>query len=256
LKKIELVLELPFSHQRFTTTMSGHDQTYYKLRAKQFKNKEEVLQWADQQSEIQEKKEHELRETIAWCKEQDKRSEERYAEVKKLKEQLAAQEERTSFIVDLLTESQLHELNKHDYGDDDDESEDHVTAECNSCYMTKPCTVEEEDLKDGQEYYYCDECREDAKADPAEDEDEDEMQVYFETETFGNLCGEHEHLKEFHEYHYYQCWGGGPEGGYIVNEKNFVFKVERSWGTPFSVEKVAGFIKETERDGLKFIRII
>ena len=92
--------------------------------------------------------------------------------------------------------------------------------------------------------------------DENEDEDEDEMQVYFETETFGNLCGEHEHLKEFHEYHYYQCWGGGPEGGYIVNEKNFVFKVERSWGTPFSVEKVAGFIKETERDGLKFIRII
>jgi hypothetical protein len=44
-----------------------------------------------------------------------------------------------------------------------------TTAECNSCYETKPCTVEEEDLKDGQEYYYCAECRafweEDAKAD-------------------------------------------------------------------------------------------
>jgi len=44
----------------------------------------------------------------------------------------------------------------------------YVTHECNSCYETKPCTVEEEDLKDGEEYYYCDECRafweEDAKA--------------------------------------------------------------------------------------------
>jgi hypothetical protein len=89
-----------------------------------------------------------------------------------------------------------------------------------------------------------------------EDEDDGEMEVYFETETFGNLCGEHEHLKEFHDFHYYQCWGGGGDGGYIVNEKNFVFRVERNWGTPFSVEKVAGFIKETERDGLKFIRII
>jgi hypothetical protein len=44
----------------------------------------------------------------------------------------------------------------------------YVTHECNSCYETKPCTVEEEDLKYGEEYYYCDECRafweEDAKA--------------------------------------------------------------------------------------------
>ena len=92
--------------------------------------------------------------------------------------------------------------------------------------------------------------------DEAEDEDDAEMEVYFETEHFGNLCGDHEHLKEFHDFHYYQCWGGGGDGGYIVNEKNFVFRVERNWGTPFSVEKVAGFIKETERDGLKFIRII
>lgn len=89
-----------------------------------------------------------------------------------------------------------------------------------------------------------------------EDEDDDEMEVYFETDHFGNLCGEHEHLKEFHDFHYYQCWGGGGDGGYIVNEKNFVFRVERNWGTPFSVEKVAGIIRETERDGLKFIRII
>ena len=89
-----------------------------------------------------------------------------------------------------------------------------------------------------------------------EAEDDAEMEVYFETEHFGNICGDHEHLKEFHDYHYYQCWGGGPEGGYIVNEKNFVFRVERSWGTSFSVEKVAGFIKEIERDGMKFIRII
>lgn len=50
--------------------------------------------------------------------------------------------------------------------------ESNTTAECNSCYETKPCTVEEEDLKDGQEYYYCAECRKDANA--AEDEDEEE----------------------------------------------------------------------------------
>lgn len=98
--------------------------------------------------------------------------------------------------------------------------------------------------------------KEESEDEESEDEDDGEMEVYFETENFGNLCGEHEHLKEFHDFHYYQCWGGGGDGGYIVNEKNFVFRVSRNWGTPFSVEKVAGFIRETERDGLKFIRII
>jgi hypothetical protein len=83
------------------------------------------------------------------------------------------------------------------------------------------------------------------------------MEVYSETDNFGQFCGEHEHLKEFHNCRYYECWGGGSQGGFIVNEKNDVFRVERNWGTPFQVEKVAGGeIKEIERDGLKFIRVI
>jgi predicted nuclease with TOPRIM domain len=68
--------------------MSGHNQTFYKLKAKQFKNKEEVLEWADNQSEIQEKKEHELRERICWLEEQLRQAREQpktdadYAEAK------------------------------------------------------------------------------------------------------------------------------------------------------------------------------
>jgi hypothetical protein len=63
--------------------MSGHNQTFYKLKAKQFKNKEEVLEWADQHSESQERKKQELRETIAWCNEQDTRQKEEIAELKR-----------------------------------------------------------------------------------------------------------------------------------------------------------------------------
>lgn len=55
----------------------------------------------------------------------------------------------------------------------------YVTHECNSCYETKPCTVEEEDLKDGEEYHYCDECRtfwaEDANPRPQTTEEIAEM---------------------------------------------------------------------------------
>ena len=98
-------------------------------------------------------------------------------------------------------------------------------------------------------------CKSCFKEEEEEDED-DEMEVYSETDNFGQFCGEHEHLKEFHNCRYYECWGGGSQGGFIVNEKNDVFRVERNWGTPFKVEKVAGFIKEIERDGLKFIRVI
>ena len=57
----------------------------------------------------------------------------------------------------------------------------YVTHECNSCYETKPCTVEEEDLKDGEEYYYCDECRtfwaEDLNARPQTTEEIAEMDL-------------------------------------------------------------------------------
>ena len=139
------------------------------------------------------------------------------AEIAALKKRYEELDARNDRILDLLTEKQVGELIEMDKeSEESEESED----------------------------------------EESEDEDDGEMEVYFETETFGNLCGEHEHLKEFHDFHYYQCWGGGGDGGYIVNEKNFVFRVSRNWGTPFSVEKVAGIIRETERDGLKFIRII
>jgi len=85
--------------------MSGHDQTYYKLAAKQFKNKEEVLEWV---GNLQQK-------------------------IIKLQEQLAAQEERNDRIIDLLTESQLHELKKMDEEEEEDESDDESEDLCIGC---------------------------------------------------------------------------------------------------------------------------
>ena len=103
----------------------------------------------------------------------------------------------------------------------------------------------------------CKSCFKEEEEEEEDQDEDDEMQVYFETDNFGQFCGEHEHLKEFHNCRYYECWGGGSQGGFIVNEKNFVFRVERNWGTPFQVEKVAGGeIKEIEHDGWKSIRVI
>jgi chromosome segregation ATPase len=124
--------------------MSGHDQTYYKLRAKQFKNKEEVLEWADQEFAIHERTEHELRETIAWCKEEDTEMHGTINNQKqmirnlqqkiiKLQEQLDAQEKRNDRIIDLLTEKQVGELKKMDEEEEEDESHDESEDLCVGC---------------------------------------------------------------------------------------------------------------------------
>ena len=74
------------------------------------------------------------------------------------------------------------------------------------------------------------------------DEDESSMEVYSQSK-FKELCGDHNHLKPYHNYNYYQCWGGGPEGGFITDNQGNVYKVNRSWGQPFTVERVNGWIE-------------
>jgi hypothetical protein len=83
------------------------------------------------------------------------------------------------------------------------------------------------------------------------------------------MCGDHPHLQQFKERregegdrlvvyttHYHQTYGGGPEGGYFVitryssttevlnqgepEEQEFVYKVNRTWGEPFTVELQEG----------------
>lgn len=76
-------------------------------------------------------------------------------------------------------------------------------------------------------------------------------------ESFEDYCGEHAHLQPYRNYDYYQCWGGGPEGGFIVSENGCkVFKVNRGWGEPFSVEPIDGELVLEERHGVMQLRII
>lgn len=36
---------------------------------------------------------------------------------------------------------------------------------------------------------------------------------------------------------YFQTYGGGPEGGIVLNLKNQLFRVHRNWSTPFVIEE-------------------
>ena len=59
-------------------------------------------------------------------------------------------------------------------------------------------------------------------------------------ERFEEYCGDHEHLSQFKNFKYFQTFGGGPEGGFImerVGEHTMVSEVERSWFKPFTVTK-------------------
>jgi len=59
---------------------------------------------------------------------------------------------------------------------------------------------------------------------------------------------------------YYQTYGGGPEGGYIVKVKmgegsnlncascDSVYKVQRTWGTPWSYEEIKDCVLEYEEE--------
>lgn len=75
------------------------------------------------------------------------------------------------------------------------------------------------------------------------DEDDNWLEVYNHPgELFERYCGDHEHLQPFKNFKYYQCWGGGPEGGYITDKNNQVYEVNRSWGQPFTLEAIQGRI--------------
>jgi hypothetical protein len=80
-------------------------------------------------------------------------------------------------------------------------------------------------------------------SDDNESDDEDEWNDVYLYHGFGAFCGEHEHLQPYLDFYYYQCWGGGPEGGYITNGKE-TYRVNRTWGEPFTVERVNGRVEE------------
>jgi hypothetical protein len=102
---------------------------------------------------------------------------------------------------------------------------------------------------------------EEEESDPEPDEkeeDDDDTWMYVYNGKDG--CGERFsnyiskdciHLKHLRKGHYFQTFGGGPEGGYVsitVNGVNQVWRVTRTWGTPFTATLVPNVTIEP-RDG-------
>lgn len=96
-----------------------------------------------------------------------------------------------------------------------------------------------------------------AATETPEDEDDEDlwMEIYSETDKFAELCGEHKHLKPYHNFRYLQCWGGGPEGGFLTDGTT-LHKVNRMWGNAFTVFPQPGTLKVELRNGVKQCRIV
>lgn len=167
----------------------------------------------------------------------------------KLKEQLAALEERNDVIIDLLTESQLYELKEMDEAEDDsDDEEDEEAKEKRSqrhdefmeWQMNLMTDYKAGKITHAQGMRMMQELYPEFTPDDKEGEDSftDRMTVYNEVSEFKDVCGGDENLKFFHHMPYYQCWGGGPVGGFLEDEdSDEVHEVNRTWGEPYTIVK-------------------
>lgn len=102
----------------------------------------------------------------------------------------------------------------------------------------------------------CDECNN--RKDCCEcDEDDEWIEVYDEPKPFPIDMPVQDDIgtTTFQGYTYYNCWGGGPEGGYLTCDRGVVIKINRTWGEPFKViERLGNFkIVYREQDAMKGI---
>ena len=74
----------------------------------------------------------------------------------------------------------------------------------------------------------------------ADDFFEDGWEEVYQVTLFREVCGSERRTRRFRNYRYYQCFGGGPEGGYIVGPNEDVLYVTRNWGTPWSITRFDG----------------
>lgn len=89
-------------------------------------------------------------------------------------------------------------------------------------------------------------------------EEEDSDDVWFEVYNqcdFTPYCGNHEHLQAYKGFHYFECWGGGPQGGFITNDNNEIYEVNRTWGTPFTVERIFDKMEMEARGNVIHLRL-
>jgi hypothetical protein len=98
------------------------------------------------------------------------------------------------------------------------------------------------------------------------DDEEDEWMDVYNVGTFERFCKNQPQLQKYADCTYYQCWGGGPEGGYLLYRTcetgwdDEVYRVNRTCGEPFTVERVSGAtgieVQEIATDTGTRIRII
>ena len=68
-------------------------------------------------------------------------------------------------------------------------------------------------------------------------EEYDFKQIYY-TETFDEYIGKDDYgLHKLQGGQYYQTYGGGHEGGYVILPNDEIYEVKRSWFTPFEIVK-------------------
>ena len=107
----------------------------------------------------------------------------------------------------------------------------------------KDLPMKVEELQTEAQYEEEDEEEEEEEEEDEEEEDEEDewMEVYYK-EDFDELCGDHEHLQPYKKgFTYYNCWGGGPVGGYIYNGTE-LYRVSHTWAEPYTAEPVEGKI--------------
>lgn len=67
------------------------------------------------------------------------------------------------------------------------------------------------------------------------DDECDDHQDIYNICMFKDVCNKA--WKRFHNFLYYQTYGGGPEGGYITNGVDW-YSVHRAWGSPWRIRKL------------------
>ena len=73
---------------------------------------------------------------------------------------------------------------------------------------------------------------------PEEEEVEDEWEQVYSVTPFENFVQKGSPCYFLRQRTYYQTYGGGPEGGYVVLRSGSVFSVHRDWFIPFSSTKM------------------
>jgi hypothetical protein len=71
-----------------------------------------------------------------------------------------------------------------------------------------------------------------------ENEEDSWIQVYNIPESINPYIENIEHLQILRDGIYYQTFGGGPEGGFVVLENGDIYEITRNWFKPFSYEKI------------------